>query len=267
MVSPEIAPALIAHIPQFWPPHSSEAMPLLLVGAIAPPSCRACPFKSWPIQGSGKPAAVNAPTRQASYRSYLLALVDARGSSAGLAYAQLIGGSLGQPPAIVQPAKTFPPLLPPALPPAVPLPAVPLPLPALPPDDEPADGDVPPDDAPADGDVPPNDEPANDDAPADGDVPPNDEPANDDAPADGDAPPNDEPADVEPDDEIGDEPADGEEPPDELESSPELAVLQATTTGVTASATAQAIDEIRMIGNPRCLGGAGARRQRCVIGT
>ncbi len=68
--------------------------------------------------------------------SYLLGLVDASGSSVGLAYAQLMGGEMGQPSAMVQLAKTFPPL-PPLVPlPPVPLPAVPLPLPALPPDGE-----------------------------------------------------------------------------------------------------------------------------------
>jgi hypothetical protein len=200
--------------------------------------------------------------------SYLLGLVDARGSSAALAYAQLMVP--GQPSAMVQPAKTLPPL-----PPPVPLPLVPLLLPALPPDDEPADDDVPPDEEPADDDVPADDEPANDDVPpddvpADDDVPPNDEPAND------VAPPDDEPADDdEPEVETEDEPADveaEEEPPDELE--PPLVVPQATTTGVTASANAPAIDEIRMIGNPRCLGGtvvpvARGRTfsKQCVIGT
>jgi hypothetical protein len=54
----------------------------------------------------------------------------------------------------------------------------------------------------------------------------------------------DAPADVEPE----------EEAPDELEPAPELSLVvpQPTTTGVTASARAQAIDEIRIIGNPRC---------------
>ena len=174
--------------------------------------------------------------------SYLLGLVDARGSSAGLAYAQLMGGLLGQPPAMVQPAKTFPPL-----PPPVPLPRPcrcrpstgaagrPADVEALPPDDEPADDDAPPDDEPADDEAPPDDEPADDEAP------PDDEPADDDEP---DVETEDEPADVELE----------EEAPDELESSPELPlfVLQATTTGVTASAKAQAIDEIRIGGNPRC---------------
>lgn len=170
----------------------------------------------------------------------MLALVDARGSSAGLAYAQLMVP--GQPSAMVQPAKTFPPLPPPVPLPPVPLPAVPLPLPALPPEDEPADDDVPPGDEPAD-DVPPDDEPAND-------VSPDDEPADDDVPAD-DVPPDDEP-DVETEGEPAD--VEPEEEPPELESSPELPllVLQATTTGVTASAKAQAIDEIRIIGNPWC---------------
>jgi hypothetical protein len=184
--------------------------------------------------------------------SYLLGLVDASGSSAALAYAQLMVP--GQPSAMVQPAKTLPPL-----PPPVPLPAVPLPLPALPPDDEPADDDAPPDDEPADDDVPPVDEPADDD------VPPVDEPADDGAPADDGEPADDD----EPDVETEDEPADvepEEAPPDELEPSGlPLFVPQATTTGVTASANMQAIDELRISGNPRCLGGAVApvaRRRR-----
>jgi hypothetical protein len=183
--------------------------------------------------------------------SYLLGLVDASGSSAALAYAQLMVP--GQPSAMVQPAKTFPPLPPPVPLPAVPLPAVPLPLPALPPDDEPADGDVPPDDEPADDGMPPDDEPA------DGDAPPNDEPADD------DVPPDDEPADDdEPDVEIEDEPAEveaEEAPPDELLPELSLVVPQATTTGVTASAEAQASNEIRMRVNP----GVG-RRRRAVRG-
>jgi hypothetical protein len=168
--------------------------------------------------------------------SYLLGLGDASGSSAGLAYAQLMGGSLGQPPVMVHAAKTFPPL-----------PAVP-----LPPEDEPADEGAPPnDDEPAD-DVPPND-----DEPADG-APPNEvEPADEDAPpedvpADEDAPPNDDAPDVE----TEDEPADVEpeaEAPDAPESLPELpfVVLQAATTGVTASAKAQALDENRISRSPR----------------
>jgi hypothetical protein len=161
--------------------------------------------------------------------SYLLGLGDARGSSAELAYAQLMAGSLGQPPAMLQAAKTFPP--------PVPLPAMP-----LPPEDEPAD------------DVPPNDiEPANDDVPPSDVEPADDVPPNDVEPADDDVPPNVEPADDEPDVETEVEPADvepEEEPPDELESTPELPLVvpQATTTGVTASAKAQAIDEIRMSG-------------------
>ncbi|HEY1535027.1 MAG TPA: hypothetical protein VGF76_13465 [Polyangiaceae bacterium] len=106
-----------------------------------------------------------------------------------------------------------------------------MPLPALPPEDEPADGDVPPDDEPADDDVPPNDDPADDD------MPPNGEPPDDDEPA---VETEDEPADVEPE----------AEPPDDIATSPELSldVPQATTAGVTASAKAQAIDEIRMNG-------------------
>jgi hypothetical protein len=162
--------------------------------------------------------------------SYLLGLGDARGSSAGLAYAQLMGGSLGQPPAMVQPAKTFPPL--PAVPlpavplPAVPLPAVPLPVVLLPAVPLPA---VPLPAVPADDDVPPND-----DVPADEDVPPNDEP---------DVETEDEPADVEPE----------EGAPDDPESLPGLPlVVPQATTGVTASTKAQAIDEIRISGSPRC---------------
>ncbi len=103
----------------------------------------------------------------------------------------------------------------------------------MPPDDEPADDGTPPDDEPADDGAPPDDEPADDD------MPPGDEPADDDEP---DVETEGEPAAVELE----------EEPPDELLPELSLAVPQATTTGVTASAEAQAIDEIRIIGNPRC---------------
>jgi hypothetical protein len=96
---------------------------------------------------------------------------------------------------------------------------------------------VPPEDEPADDGVPPEDEPADDG------MPPKDEPADDGVPAD------DEP-DVATEDDPAAEPAG--EPPDELPPELSLVVAQATTTGVSASAKAQAIDEIRMPRNPRC---------------
>lgn len=188
--------------------------------------------------------------------------VDAIGSSALLAYAQLIVP--GQPPSMVQPAKMLPLLPPPALPPPAPPPAVPL-LPPLPPAEEPAVEVVPPMDEPADEVVPPLEEPAVevvppaddpaddvlppvDELPATEEPPPLDEPADDDAPALDDVPPDDLPAT-----DVDDEPADEVEPPVGRVSAPESSLVepQATTTGVTASANAQAIDEIRMNGNPR----------------
>ena len=64
--SPETLPALIAIIPQFWPPHGLFERTALTDETIEPPSEIASPFRSWPIHASVKPPAANPAMMQPS---------------------------------------------------------------------------------------------------------------------------------------------------------------------------------------------------------
>jgi hypothetical protein len=61
--SPETEPALIAQMPQFWPPHAPSFVEM---DGVMPLSLYACDLSSWPIQASVIPAACIPARKQPS---------------------------------------------------------------------------------------------------------------------------------------------------------------------------------------------------------
>jgi hypothetical protein len=66
--SPETLPALIAQMPQFWPPHALELVLFSMEGTM-PLSFIIWAFMSWPIQGWVQPPTCIAARMQPSYWS------------------------------------------------------------------------------------------------------------------------------------------------------------------------------------------------------